>query len=324
MLSFAELAVCRARYVAAAGCPPPEELTPTAEQLAALQALLSSGRVPYVDFSVWCPFGSRLARFRKTDAQVFVGNTLVTKRVDGPANFECWLSSWDLFSVALVSLGAARLGTCMRYRAGMTQLMKLFPRHWGVLQTTDIVLRSERWGRIREHLESYLTMGVSPPGFDANAPWDLVISVSAFGAEGINASWWQSSFLLPCTVTSAPGAASNMIRAVEGQPDSGASSSSLALLPPPQSAKGGGRGDKGDKEKPRRDRNKDKSTASSTVEICKNWNASIGACAGDGPCTHGRKHICDVCGGNHRRIEKHGKRQQNQGKGNDRKKQRND
>jgi len=248
MLSFAELAVCRNRYIAAAGCPPPEELTPTAEQLTALQSLLQSGRVPFVDFSVWCPFGSRLARFRKTDAQVFVDNTLVTKRVDGPANFECWLSSWDLFSVALVSLGAARLGTCMRYRSGMTQLMKLFPRHLGVLQTTDIVLRSERWGRIREHLESYLTMGVCPPGFDAAAPWDLVISISAFGAAGVNTTWWQISFLLPCTVTSAPGPASHMIRVVEGQPDAGSSSPALVLPPLPQSAKGTGKAD--------RDRNK--------------------------------------------------------------------
>ena len=96
------------------------------------------------------------------------------------------------------------------------------------------------------------------------------------------------------------------------------------LAPTPAVRERGGKGDKGDKEKPRRDRNKDKSTASSTVEICKNWNSSTGSCAGDGPCTHGRKHICDVCGGNHRRIDKHGKRQSNQSKGNDKKKQRND
>jgi len=101
MLTFVELALCRNRYISAAGCPPPEELTPTAEQLAALQSLLASGRVPFVGFAVWCPFGSRLARFRKTDAQVCVGSTLVSNRVDGPANFESWLASWDLFSVAI-------------------------------------------------------------------------------------------------------------------------------------------------------------------------------------------------------------------------------
>jgi len=203
----------------------------------------------------------------------------------------------------MVSLGAARLGTLMRYRAGTVQVMKLFPRHWGVLCTTE--LRSERWGRICEHLEGYLTLGVCPPGFDPAAPWDLVIGVSAVGADGMNANWWQSHFLLPCTVTSAPGAASNMIRAVQGD-GATASSSSMAALPPPQTPKGEGKGDRGSKRKG--EKGGGRSDKQPPAEICKNYNSSTGSCATDGPCVRGRRHVCDQCGGNHRLIEKHGKR----------------
>ena len=69
-LTFAELGACWAEYTKVAGCDPSEEQMPSAEQLAALRALLNAGRVPFTDFAVWGPFGSRAARIRKTEASV--------------------------------------------------------------------------------------------------------------------------------------------------------------------------------------------------------------------------------------------------------------
>ena len=298
-LTFSELSLCRRRYKDATGDDPPEEQLPSAEQLSALRALLNSGRAPFVDFAVWSPFGTRLARFRKTEACVFVGSTLVQKRIDGPSSFEAWLSSWDLFAVAMVSLGAAKIGTLNKFRSGMVQLARIFPRHWPVLLTTDTVLRTERWGRLREQVEDMAQMGATPPGFNPHTPWDYIIGVSAYGSGGLNAEWWQSHFVLPCTVSGGAGGASSVIRSVEGYPDV-----SLATdLPAPK----GGQSDHQRASKPKPPAKRSRDTGPDNAgEICGNYNSGIGACAKDGPCKHKRRHVCDVCGGMHRRIEKHG------------------
>ena len=293
-MTYAELAACRAVYYAVAGDHPAEEHTPSAEQLSALRGLLATGRVPFADFGIWGPYGARLARFKKTDAAVFVGGELVHKRTDGPTTFECWLSAWDLFSVAMVSLGAATLGTMNRYRGGMVQLMKLFPNMWPVLATTDIVLRLERWGWLREQLEATIAMGAPALNFSSTRPWDAVISQSSYGREGLNATWWQSHFVLPCTLSSSTAAASNKIRDIEGYAGTGAQSSQGAgqprnpkirtpAPPPPPAA-----------------------PAAAASEICKNYNTRSGRCAKDGAkCCMGRIHKCDVCGANHRGIDHH-------------------
>jgi len=276
--------------VLATGCSPPEEHTPSSEQLAALRAVLNSGRVPYVDFAVWGPYGARVARFRKTEAAVFVAGELVTKRVDGPSSFDAWLVSWELFAVAMVSLGAARVGTLARYRNGVQQLVKLFPKMWGILQTTDVIVRSERWGRLREQVENTKACGAETPGFDPEAPWDFIISSSSYGAEGGNAAWWQAHFVLPCTLSSSAPGASGMIRHLEGYPTGGGSSSASGSAPPPPSAR----------QPPPKKQRTDVSR-----EICGNYNKRVGRCAGEGPCPAGRRHTCDQCSADHRSCEHH-------------------
>ena len=47
-------------------------------------------KAPFVDFAVWGPFGDRMAKEQRADAQVFVGNTLASRKVHGPADFEGW------------------------------------------------------------------------------------------------------------------------------------------------------------------------------------------------------------------------------------------
>jgi len=312
-LTFGELALSRRAYEKAAGCDPCEEHTPTGEQLAGLRAILKANRVPFVDFAVWGPFGSRLSRFRKTDAAVFVGNTLVSKRVEGPHGFEAWAASWDLFAVAMVSLGAAKIGTLNKYRAGVVQLTRLFPKMWAVLQTTEVVVRSERWSRLREQIEGMIAMGAAPAGYDSNMPWDAVIGASAFaGPLGLNAGWWQSNFVLPCSLAASSGAATAMIRDVEGSTSHGQSGSggeSSNTNPKQTKAKG----------QPSKD---DQRSTPQGPDVCMNYNYKKGACAGDGKCPHGRKHVCNVCGGNHRSEEFHtsggNKRWNGSGNGKDR------
>ena len=96
------------------------------------------------------PIGARIAKFRRAEATVFVAGEFVTKAVEGPATPEARDQSWSLFSVAMVSLGAACLGYLNRYATGIHSLRQLFPNKWSLILTTDLVVRSERWGRLRE------------------------------------------------------------------------------------------------------------------------------------------------------------------------------
>jgi len=180
-----------------------------------------------------------------------------------------------------------------RYRSGMVQLAKLFPKLWPIMCTTDVVLRSERWGRLREQIEASLAMGAPVMGHDPARPWDVVIAQSAYGREGLNATWWQSHFILPCMLSPSVAGASNTIQEVEGYSNTATSSHSSQSntrakrqLPQPLKPPA--------------------PPAANPGEICMNFNSRSGRCAKDGvACWANRAHKCDVCGGNHRGIDVH-------------------
>jgi len=278
ILTFGELSQLRSNFERITGAPPPEEHLPTGEQLSGLRALLSSGRVPFVDFAIWSSLGPRLAKFRKTEASVFSGGAFVTRTIDGPTSFQDWEASWSLFSVAMISLGAASPGALQAYLAGMRTLLRLFPARWGQIMAADLVVRSERWTRLREDFER-----LAPPGFCSARPWDHVISASAFGKEGPNSTWWSTHFVLPATLNVA-------LPSTAGVPSISSGGSKPKRDPPPASSA------------PRAS-----SSPSGPALVCKNWNNKAGYCKSDGACPDGRHHICIVCGGNHRAVDAHWK-----------------
>ena len=277
-LSFSELAECRARFARTVGCDPPEEHRPSGDQVAGLRSLLFSGRVPYVDFSVWNHLGARTQRFRRTEASVFIGGELVTKLIEGSSTFESWCDSRALYTTAMISFGAAAPGTLNTYASGMKALVRLFPARWPVIMATDIVVRTERWTRIREDAEI-----TRPINFNPLLPWDFVIYSSAYGADGPNSAWWTANLILPLTLGQSPPS-------MQGVP-SKTSSSSLAV-----SSKVAGTKRKAE---PRDD-------SGHGSEVCTTWNARAGKCRGNRPCYFGRLHVCSVCGGAHRACDYHG------------------
>ena len=281
-LSYAEVRDYRLFYEAVSGCPPPDSSLPSAEQLAGLRGLLASGRVPYVDFAVCSPLGPRLAKFRRTEASILVGGAFVTRNLEAPPSYAAWEESWALFSVAMVSLNAAAPGSMNCYLAGIKQLLKLFPTRWPVIAGVDLVVRSERWLRIREDVER-----APPAGFSPAAPWDHVIRTSAYGQGGVSETWWTANLVLPLTV-GAP-------LALEGLPSS-SSSSALRTQSPRSSA------NRPSQLKRARQAGAPRSV---TADFCQNWNHRRGACQGDGPCASGRPHRCETCGGNHRVVDVH-------------------
>jgi len=272
LLSFSELAAYRNAYDAAAGCPPSDEHTPSSEQLSALRALLAAGRVPFVDFAVWGPLGPRMAKFRRTEACVLVGSEFVSKHIEGPGSFEAWEQSWGLFSVAMITLNAASPGALSSYLSGIKALLRMAFK-WPLVFSTDLVVRSERWGKIREECER-----CRPPGFSPERPWDYVIASSSFGRDGPGAMWWHTQLTLPVSMNAS-------LPILAGVP-SPASSSSLTSEPIAKRA-----------------RVADSSSTSS--EICSLFNSRDGRCFNSGRCAFGRLHRCSVCGGDHRAIDVH-------------------
>jgi len=280
VVDFKELGDLRSTYEVVTGRPPPEGRLPSAEQLSGLKALLDMGRVPYVDFAVWTPFGAHMAKFQRTEAAVFVNNELVTKTIEGPRTYESWAQSWLLYEVAMISLGAASPGTLASYHDGIKVLLRIFPAKWGILLATDVVVRTERWTRLREQLERD-----RPAYYDPARPWDSVIALSAYGAEGPNAQWWQTHFVLPAATANTAAGMEKTVGVVEQAPSRSPRASSSG--PPAKRPRAG-------------------PAPAAPDDICTNWNLKQGSCAGQGPCSHGRRHVCRICKDNHRSCDVHG------------------
>ena len=144
-----------------------------------------------------------------------------------------------------------------------------------MLHTSETVVRSERWSRLREQIEGLAAMGGQPAGHDLARPWDAVIGASAYaGPLGLNASWWQAHLVLPCTLTSSAGGATSMIRDVEG-------STSHGMLP-------GSSGD-GNSQRPKAAQQQHQPPAATRetqrenpqgLNVCQNWNNRKGGVRG--------------------------------------------
>ena len=281
----------RALYESKVDHKPRDNVTPSVEQLSCLLAILRAGRTPYVDFGVWNTFGPRLARFQDYDAQVIVQGQVVTKRIAAPSSMEGWLSCWALFEVAMVSLGAASLGALRAYSDGLQELATLFPGKWPVLVTTDLIVRSERWGSLKERFDR-----APPVGYDPRRPWSYVISTSAWGSDDQKVQqWWQSRLVLPAAITGSVNQAAALVSALDG----GAVPAAAAAFPIAA--------DRGRRSSPRRRSRTPPRRRADPANVCRDYNLNQGKCNGKGACHANRFHECIICGDRHRGIHHHDK-----------------
>ena len=81
------------RYIAVMGAPLQEEEEPTDAQMAALHHRVRvQKQPPYVDFSIWLPFGRRVLKNQKFRAFMPVGDgSFVVRELPGPQNLQQWL-----------------------------------------------------------------------------------------------------------------------------------------------------------------------------------------------------------------------------------------
>ena len=86
-LTMEEVEAIHQEHFEIVGAHAPESQGATPNQLMILRHLVFElHKAPFVDFAVWGPYDDRMAKEQRTDAQVFIGNTLVSRKVHDPAD----------------------------------------------------------------------------------------------------------------------------------------------------------------------------------------------------------------------------------------------
>ena len=180
------------RYIAVMGAPPHEEEEPTDAQLAALHHRVRvQNQPPYVDFSVWLPFGRRGLKNQKFRAFLPIGDgSFVMKELPGPQNLQQWLVSWRVFKVACISLNLVTLAALLLYEKVIEKLVMQWPKAWGLIVQADDKARAEKLEKVRRAIALDIAAGGTPPREYTEAdPWTacfrtLALAWMASGAHG--------------------------------------------------------------------------------------------------------------------------------------------
>eukprot|EP00913_Durusdinium_trenchii_P006511 g6118.t1 len=181
------------RYISVMGAPPQEEEEPTDAQLAALHHRVNvQNQPPYVDFSVWLPFGRRVLKNQKFRAFMPVGDgSFVMKELPGPQNLQQWLVSWRVFKAACISLNLVTLAALLLYEKVIEKLVLQWLRAWGLIVQADDKGRAEKLEKIRRSITLDIAAGGSPPReFTEADPW-----TACFRALALDERFWNEQEL---------------------------------------------------------------------------------------------------------------------------------
>ena len=171
---------------------PPDKVA-SGEQLAALRYVVSHGRTPAPEFSVWRPHVGRLARATKYLGYTWTPEGYVEKELAGPPSFSEWERCWDVFAMAFVALGYGSAGRLRAYKAKVKHLDGELPGLWWLLADAEQRMRKERLPRLRLLVQE--GEGAKPgtqlcPTKGPAHLWDL-----AFQRAAADADWWREHVL---------------------------------------------------------------------------------------------------------------------------------
>ena len=289
------------RYIAVMGAPPQEEEEPTDAQLAALHHRVAvQKQPPYVDFSVWLPFGRRVLKNQKFRAFIPVGDgSFIMKELPGPQNLQQWLVSWRVFKVACICLNIVTLAALQLYEKVIEKLVLQWPKAWGLIAQADDKARAEKLEKIRRAVVLDIAAGRPPPReFSEEEPW-----TACFRALALDETFWNEQVRHPAAAWLASGS--------HGSPRPPAEAMALAHHPGPPVEHGDG----DERSERRRQANRDKRSAKrkrwaaereeltnfreqrskgdfnkgkskgkgkdqAGQEICYSWAKNVGPCAG--------------------------------------------
>lgn len=163
--------------------PRPEEDI-TIEQLTGLRALFRSGAAPYVDLSIWGPFGARTQRRLKM-AGVTLGSdgTIQQVQMPGPPNVESWQEGFGVFRTGCIMLDQISIATLGMWSQMVVDYSHRYgPRVWPLVYQAEVRARSELLTRtkragIEAKAQATAAGGVHP--FNTAVPWEWVFNQAA-------------------------------------------------------------------------------------------------------------------------------------------------
>ena len=173
-------------YLQVMGAPPQEEEDVTDQQLAALNKRINvQNMAPYVDFSVWLPFGRKALRSQKFRTYFPLGDgSYLMKDLPGPQSFQQWLVSWRVFKTGAIMLGAVSLASLQLYERAIEKLVMQWPRVWGLICAAEDKARAERLEKLRRKFDAdQKAQRQVPLDWDPGHPWTCCFRELALDEE---------------------------------------------------------------------------------------------------------------------------------------------
>ena len=177
----------RSTYRMAMGGDPLERHNFTDTQLSALSRRVAGGGVPYADFAVWGPYGSRIERKMKFKSSFrdAAGNWRIVE-CPGPATFEVWEECWEVFKAAAIADGIASPATLDIYSAEFRSRCKEYAKCWHLCVEADVIARSEQLVLERRKQESFHAVSPQASNYNPLQPWNSVIR-----AVALDTAFWD-------------------------------------------------------------------------------------------------------------------------------------
>jgi len=162
------------------GAEPRPEQDITVEQLSALKTLFASDSVPYVDLSIWGPFGRRTMKRLKLSGLVMgPDGKLQHSQLFGPANWESWIQGMTIFKTGAIMLEQLTPATCDNYVDHIVSYAQRYRTQvWPLIYQADVRARGEHIERGRRSGLKAYEMAKANGGttdYDPARPWEWAI-----------------------------------------------------------------------------------------------------------------------------------------------------
>ena len=285
----------RNNYRIITGGDPLEQCNFTDAQLSALSQRVAGGGVPYADFAVWGPYGSRIEkRMRFRSSYLDTGGQWKSIEVPGPSSFSVWEECWCVFEAACIADGIATQATLAMYAAEFKSRVRDFGSScWQLCVEADVIARSEQF--VHEHARQLAAHREKPDGssFNPDRPWESVIR-----AVALDRSFWDRQLEKPALRRELQGGPRVPAFQAEAEHEPPAKRAAPPSKPPPgKKRKGEGKG-QGKQDQRRKDGRYYRGR--NGLELCFGWGRSDSGCSE--PCSQNRLHACEWCRQPHRSI----------------------
>ena len=157
----------------------------------------SSTRIwpPYVDFSIWGPYNSRLGKKLVHAAYEWNFATQTYKLIElpGPTDFEHYRRAWRVFRTAMLLLGSADAEHLDGYLEKIRGFVEAYaPRCWFIIYQGDVRLRSEELERMRRVAAAKVVAAKIVGERAENAGKRIVVIIPSFGERYLSTLLFQN------------------------------------------------------------------------------------------------------------------------------------